>query len=333
MEKVCCIKCGQPAVKEAVFCHHCGTKLQVKPKHAPRPEPEIELPELTIDPANINLIQETLRRVWLLNDGFEKLHEFVRRLCAMVYRASADNSFVQDPSRVVDLRTGKVFDRFASDLYPPDGYRGLFIIYTLYDPTTENVTINGVSVELMRRKFDIVYGEVVPDPYRSMCYANKMYPRKRDSSINHLLSIRVSHEFKNGHPTLNFYYQFTSDDVRKPECKQALKMLGLKTIGTKGLKPSELHSIPGMTEALTKVKAEEIKEVEILDEDFDEYDGRWKPKITQCETDSVLIEPGYWSELYLAPTSTIHTPPPNARDLSGFERFDFKDYKPLWPRE
>lgn len=327
MEQNYCIKCGEAAVEAAAFCHKCGAKLHVKQKQPPALE--IQLPEPSIDPRRINLIQECMERVWILDDGFEKVHEFIRRLCAMVYQASLQNTTVQEGGCNVDTQGQYVFLGFETDHYPPDGHKALFIRYP-WDIPTKFVTVDKeVPQENYLREIEIYFGEIVPNPHRDKSWVNTTYPRKRASDIEKLFTITVKHEVKEGVPTLNFFYTFNSDTVSKP----VLTMLGLKWFRTKGLTASDLHAIPGMPEAMAEVKAEEMEEVDVIDEVWDEYDGRWKPIIRPRWPKSKFEKGPSWHHIYLMPTSTIHIAPPRARDLSNIERYDHKKWKPLVPRE
>lgn len=314
-----CIKCGTQAIQSAAFCHNCGAKIH---NERTQSAPFIQLPDPTIDPREIILENDSFNRVWCKEDGFELIHNFARKLCAIAFKTIRNNSQFHKFLTVIDVAGDHVFGEYETDLYPPDGYKSLFIKYWSDAPTlTDDPEGNGIALNFSR-SFEVFYAQIAHNPHRGKNYANTAFPRVRDSAINKIFKLTFRHKFIDGEPSRIFRYSFDKNDY----CPEIMRLLGLDCISTEKMPSALYHTVPGLSEALSKVKGV-LEGERVMEEHWDQEENMWRPRISVFEVRHGFFADNVRHQVWLEPTTTVQRPPAGAQDLSYLK----KNWKPLRP--
>lgn len=314
-----CIKCGAQAIQSADFCHKCGAKIRAERAQS---APFIQLPDPTIDPGEIVLENDSFSRVWFKDDGFELIHNFAKQLCAIVFKKISNNSQFHKFLTVIDVVGDHVFGDYETDLYPPDGYKSLFIKYWSDAPTlTDDPEGNGIALNFSR-SFEVFYAQIAHNPHRGKNYANTAFPRVRDSAINKIFNLTFRHKFIDGEPSRIFRYSFDKNDY----CLGTMRVLGLGCISTERMPSALYNTVPGLSEALSKVKGV-LEGERVMEEHWDQEENMWRPRISVFEVKHGFFADNVRHQVWLEPTTTVQRPPAGAQDLSSLK----KNWKPLWP--
>lgn len=121
-DNIYCSECGVALTNEEKYCYKCGS-----PIHRPSVEPSkrYQLDEkFKLSGLPRTNLEYSHGRVWLLDGGFERLHEFVNQVCNLAYRVSCSISPADDEGHCYDTISDIHFPRYDTDFYPPDGLHG-----------------------------------------------------------------------------------------------------------------------------------------------------------------------------------------------------------------
>lgn len=251
-DHIFCSQCGVLVANESRYCFKCGSEIQKKSTASSEPY-KLDAPLQPLgQKAFTNLEYSGHGRVWLLNGGFEFLHEIVNDLCDLAYRISSMIDPSDSGNQIFDAIPGlHCFHRGDSDCYPEDGYESVFVEFHDFIPSP----FGNLGISPGDRDFDrsirVFKGRIEHDPkHGNNNVADTKPPRLRKSKLVEEYGIEVKHKFVDRQATTNFSYSLTAHSLSSqgeysPNYKGLLKVLGLVAVTNQ-----ELKSMPKVIKAL-----------------------------------------------------------------------------------
>lgn len=185
--------------------------------------------------------EEINRRIWLRDDGFERLHMVILKGCDLICELSASLPSERDYNLVFhDVFSRSVsFTLFDTDTYPSDGYKSIF--FCPHDKTPGPFGDFGFGVDNPdERAFTVYCGHIAPNPDHGRLNASqRCAPRLRKSIFVPEWSFSAVHHFSGGAPTSNFSYWFLPMDLQGSNSSSShglLREFGLEFITSEQVK-------------------------------------------------------------------------------------------------
>lgn len=247
-----CSKCGVAVANDSQYCFKCGSEIY----KAPTPSAVPYQLDVKFRPRGF-IIFTTLEyslheRVWLLDGGFQKLHQFVNELCDLAYDTSCKVAPSDSENRCYDTVSDLHFHRYDSDYYPIDGYESIFVEFSDSIPSPLGNLGVGPDATDFGRSMRIFMGRIEHDPTHGRNnYADTKPPRLRKSKLVEKWGISVAHRFVNGHPTLNFDYSLTAFPLSWQSEHTANYKGLLTTLGIEAVTGYNIKTLPQVRKALS----------------------------------------------------------------------------------
>lgn len=293
-----CSECGVSVTREAKFCFKCGCPI-LKPERQNVLPYQLEEKYALEEGTPRTILEYRLHsRVWLMDNGFERLHEFVNKLCDLAYLASCRIPSIESENKCYDVVSDIHFPRYDTDFYPPDGYESIFVEFHDFIPSpfgNQGVRAEATDYD---RPMRIFMGRVEPNPSHGKGNVSQTEPpRLRKSKLIEKWGIDVDHRFADRLPTLDFSYSLTSHHVgwqseHSPNYKGLLSVLGLVPVVGEGkygiVRGQCVTSLPEVQKALSEVDGSIVYEV-VHEEDWLPSRQVWRPFI------DVTVKSGWFS--------------------------------------
>lgn len=215
------------------------------------------------------------RRLWLLNNGFEVLHEAVRIGCQRVYAMSSSIT----PSQNYELHYYDVnspsnsFTLYETDTYPPDGYEGLF--FCPRDRTPGPFGDFGFGTgETSERTFSLHAGRIAHNPEHGLRNVSQTKPpRMRRSTFREDWAFTAEHLFVEGQPTSQFTFWMTAVHL----CGDNMGTHGLlRFLGLKPVTLDRLVELPSYRQLLGRLPGLKVEFEPFYEEELDSRTNRWR---------------------------------------------------------
>ena len=182
------------------------------------------------------------RRLWLLDEGFGRLHGVIRGACE---RAHSLSSSIAVGSTGTDIRYYDVdhpvvsFSLYDTDTYPPDGYSGMFLCLHDFIPGPFGNLGSLAKMGQAERMISLHYGQIVHNPGHGISnVSQREAPRLRKSIFQEFWGFRADHVFRNALPTTEFLYSVQATDMSgsNPNVAGLVALLELNPVDVNALR-------------------------------------------------------------------------------------------------
>ena len=278
-----CTECGAKISDKDRFCFTCGNQIQereLKQSMPYRLDEKFNLRSNLQLPLRTNLKYALPWRIFLLDNGFDKLHKFVNDICDLAYIVSCRIDPNKSRNQCYDTISNICFSRYETDFYPEDGYESIYIEFndTIPSPFGElGVKQDAINFE---RSMRIFMARIEYDPrHGESNYAETQTPRIRKSKLVEKWGLDVYHKYLNRQPTFEFSYSITEYEIShqseySPNYKGLLSTLGLITLSENERNKSNLFK-----NSLSNINISDVVYKTFLEEEWQQKISMWRPFI------------------------------------------------------